>query len=93
MNPMVYLAINEKINDVYNQTGGEQCHFISIEINTLRTHSCNVILKFEQSDSVHIEWLEIPTFINMDERYNQASFKGFLYAPTNQMSIAWDARV
>ena len=93
MNALVHLVISRNISDLYNKEVREWYYYAGMEINTLKTHSCNAMLKFGQGDSVYIEWFEGPYFSNMYKTFNQASFKGFLYAPTDQISIAWYARV
>ena len=90
---MVHFIINRNISDLYKEGSDEWCYFPGMEINTLKTHSCNAMLKLGQGDSVYIEWFESPHFGNMYKKFNQASLKGFLYAPTDQISIAWYAKV
>ena len=92
-NAVVSFVIYRNISNLYFQPGREDCYLAGMERNTLRTHSCNAILKLEHGDSVHMKWQEVPPFSNINEWYYQASFKGFLYAPTNQISIVWDARL
>ena len=61
-------------------------YFVDGEVLTI---CCSIVLLLTGGDSVYISW----NFRPQIDRYEQASFKGFLYAPPNNMSVVWSAAI
>ena len=53
--------------------------------SSVYTMCCSTVLMLTRDNYVYIRWEFYPN----NDRYEQASFKGFLYAPPNNVSVAW----
>ena len=84
----VHFVINRNVSGPYHEPSRESC-VISMTESTLKTFCCSKVLKLGLGDTVYIELSEEHFWNHSKQIYEQASFKGFLYAPTKQISIAW----
>ena len=91
--------LNMVIN--YNRTGGLLPNDMSSQNkilmcssnrdNVIQTVSGSAVVMLNKSDSAFIEREQDGS--DMTDDYSQASFRGFLYAPPQNMTVAWSAQL
>ena len=61
--------------------------------NVLQTVSGSIVKMLTKNDSIFIEHSRFDFITGINNNYDQASFRGFLYKPTTHINAAWSAQM